>query len=482
MPESPASPSFDARLLDSMIAGHLARAVPRYERLWSYYRNPTSERTAEPAQAAGLPARLRGEGDTHERPRRERVIENDIAWRIHAMVDFMFGRAVSVQSMADDPARARTLGEFLRAVFHVNGGVRFFQDLALLGNVYGFVDVLVRVAPGRAHPHAAKAGEAGAAQVVLETLEAPRVIPVLNADDYRKLDAYLLHVRQRTHHAPSPSFLARVRDRVLGGGAPPAEGIVERTQVWTPQRLEHYRTRHGAFGAQRKLEASEVNRLGRIPMVHIQNLPQPFFYEGLSEVEPLMGLQDELNTRLSDRANRVTFQSFKMYLGKGIEQFHERPVGPGQMWSTENTDASIEAFGGDAHSPSEEAHISEIREALDKSSGVPPVAAGLLRDRVGNLTSENALRIVMMGLLAKTEKKRVTYGAGLQRLCELILHAADVHGLLPNRPEERRVRIDWPNPLPDSEAQRLRNAQRKLEIGVPREQVLAELGYATSAA
>ena len=56
-------------------------------------------------------------------------------------------------------------------------------------------------------------------------------------------------------------------------------------------------------------------------MIHIQNLPQPFFYAGQSEIEPLIALQDELNTRLSDRANRVTFQSFKMYLGKGIEHF-----------------------------------------------------------------------------------------------------------------------------------------------------------------
>ncbi len=274
-----------------------------------------------------------------------------------------------------------------------------------------------------------------------------------------------------------PNFLSRVRHRVLHGGAVSHRGVVERTQVWTADHFTRYRSQAGAFGTQRVVEESSANRLGRIPVVHIQNLPQPFFYEGLSEVEPLIPLQDELNTRLSDRANRVTFQSFKMYLGKGIEQFTERPVGPGQMWSTDNTEASIEEFGGDAHNPSEEAHIHEIRDALDKTSGVPPVAAGMIRDKVGNLTSENALRIVMMGLLAKTEKKRVTYGAGLERLCELILHAADVYGILPNKPEERLVRLDWPNPLPDSESERLRNAQHKLDLGVPRERVLAELGY-----
>lgn len=75
---------------------------------------------------------------------------------------------------------------------------------------------------------------------------------------------------------------------------------------------------------------------------------------------------------------------------------------------------------------------------------------------------------------------RVTYGAGIERCCDLILHAADVHGLLPNRPEDRRVRIDWPDPFPESRLQQLELAERKLRLGVPKRQVLTELGYAES--
>src|SRR5690606_944669 len=103
-----------------------------------------------------------------------------------------------------------------------------------------------------------------------------------------------------------------------------------------------------------------------LPVVHIQNIAQPFRYEGLGEVEPLIPLQDELNTRLSDRASRVTLQSFKMYLAKGLDGFERAAVGPGQIWSTDNPDAQITAFGGDADSPSERDHIGEVREALDK--------------------------------------------------------------------------------------------------------------------
>ena len=61
------------------------------------------------------------------------------------------------------------------------------------------------------------------------------------------------------------------------------------------------------------------------------HVSQPFAYSGLSEVEPLIPLQDELNTRLSDRASRVTLQCFKMYLAKGIDGFDKFPVAHGWL-------------------------------------------------------------------------------------------------------------------------------------------------------
>jgi Phage portal protein, SPP1 Gp6-like len=474
--------TLDPSLLDLLIDEHQASTEPRLRKLWAYYRNTAGAGGAGQddrlAQTEGLPARLTSSyesGRATQQPGREVVIENDIAWRINTIVSFMFGKPLTIQSTANDPARADLIQRFLRRVFKNNGGARFFQDMGLLGSIYGYVDVLVRVSDSRPDPTTENPEEAG--RFVLETVEAPRAIPLLSPQDYRQLDAYALHQRRRIPQVEQNHFLSRVRNRVLGGSGRRRRSVVEHTQVWTAETYQQFSARPGALGGGRKLIAEDVNRLGRIPVVHIQNLSQPYYYEGLSEVEPMVPLQNELNTRLSDRANRVTFQSFKMYLGKGIESFTERPVGPGQMWSTDNPDASITEFGGDGNSPSEDAHIAEVREAMDKSSTVSPLAAGLLHAKVGNLTSENALRIVMMGLLAKIDKKRLTYGHGIERVCELLLHAADVHGVLPNRPEERGVRLDWAEPLPDTDSQLLRNALMKIEVGVPRRQVLTELGY-----
>jgi hypothetical protein len=192
-------------------------------------------------------------------------------------------------------------------------------------------------------------------------------------------------------------------------------------------------------------------------------------------VEPLVPLQDELNIRLSDRASRITMQSFKMYLGKGIDGFVNMPVAPGRMWATENENANVIEFGGDAHAPSEDAHISDMREALDKTSGVTPIAAGAIKGRIGHLTSAAALRITLQALLSKTTKKRAMYGAGIEQICELALAWLDRSGAFPNAPDERRVELNWPSPLPENRLETLGEAEAKLRIGVERGIVLREL-------
>jgi hypothetical protein len=228
----------------------------------------------------------------------------------------------------------------------------------------------------------------------------------------------------------------------------------------------------------RVLVSEGPNPLGAVPVAHIQNLAMPGSYEGAGDVEPLIPLQDELNTRLSDRASRVTYQAFKMYLGKGIEDFLERPIGPGQMWATSNTEATIEEFGSDADSPSEESHIEQIRRAMDKVSGVTPLAAGLIQGNVGHLTSATALKVLLAGVLSRTQRKRLTYGAGIARIAELALTWLDAIGVFRTSSADRRVEVHWPSPLPSDEQQQLQMAREKLQLGVPAERVLAELGYA----
>lgn len=464
-----------------------ARAM-HFGRLWSYYRNDLSplgaglDRSAGrsasdranlrpyvQAQEFGLPARITGRsrlgwgGAAEPEPglaRKEVVIENDIGWRIDTGVHFLAGKAPRIESLAPEAGARRRVEAALDTVWKASGGPALVQEIALLGAVYGFVDLVVRTRP--------PGGPGDEAAVLIEAVEAPRVLPILDESDYRRLRYWVQTFRRQANRlAPSGGALRR----------PPGRAAAETAvlEILGPTWWQRYES--GPDGGPGTLVAEGPNPLGRVPVVHVQNLANPMHYEGTGEVEPLVGLQDELNTRLSDRAGRVTFQSFKMYLGKGIEGFEDRPVAPGRMWSTDNPDASIESFGGDADSPSEEAHIDEIRQAMDKVSGVTPLAAGLLRDAVGNLTSAAALKVVLMGTLARLERKRITYGEGIAETNRLILHALDALGTLRTRPEQRETRIHWPDPLPEDMSRRLADAKAKRDLGVPAETVLDELGY-----
>jgi hypothetical protein len=548
---------------------------PRYRRLWAYCRNPlrvvgatpgsTSDRPYRQAQEWGLPQRITGvrsgasgepfDGEPiDEIARKEVVIENDIGWRIETVVDYLFGKPLVIESAAPDPDRRALIGELLRQILANNGGILLLQQLALLGAVCGFVDVLVKLVIDNAEttapcgigelgqppacqssetheevhadgpgpstegaapvdgasppagpaprteqpdsgldhpPHADTRAASGidsraanlsrlARMVRLEVVEPARALPFLGEMDYRDVVAY-----GQCWEIPGESGC--VRDAASGRKL----GWFERFRRIAIQRSLAMRSRERdstvvvelitATSWSRyendKLVARGENSLGRIPLVHVQNSPVPFEYAGGSDVEPLLPLQDELNTRLSDRASRITLQSFKMYLGKGIEDFTSMPVAPGRMWTSDNDQADVIEFGGDSSCPSEESHISDIREAMDKTSSVTPIAAGAIKGRIGHLTSAAALRITLQALLAKTEKKRTTYGTAIQQMCELALAWLDRAGLFATTPEERRVELNWPSPLPVNEMEKLQEAEAKARLGVPKEVVLRELGY-----
>lgn len=487
MPGQPERKSADADALwgDATLAigEHRRRELPRHEKLWAYYRNPLglvgmsgSDSTSpggwyRQGQEVGLPRRIRGRAGVlplagSEPGRREVVIENDIAWRVQTMVDFMFGRPVRFESLAIDAGTRATVERVIETVWERSGGIAMMQDAALLGHVFGHVDLLLRIDESRLGGSLEDASEA----FTIEPVDPRRGVPLVSAADYRELEGYAVHARRAIKTKPRGP-IGRAIDAFEGiadAERPKAHETI--TEVFAPGVRRVYRDGKRLSSERTTLLADTV------PVVHIQNVSQPFVYGGVGEVEPLVALQDELNTRLSDRANRVTLQSFRMYLAKGLESFDAQSIGPGTVWSTNNPDASIQAFGGDLYNPGEESHIAEIREAMDKVSGVPPLAGGVVRAKLGNLSSANALRVTLMGLIAKTQRKRIGYGRGMERVGQLILRALHESGTLRLPERERGLRTVWPGLVFEDERDQLAAARQKQELGVDRGRVLAELG------
>jgi hypothetical protein len=497
-------PQLEADYVEWLVDEQSVDIQSHFAKLWEYYTNRMIEnnnsgasdkkvnesgRCYVQAQEYGLPPRITG--FTHSAnagifgarsikdvQRKEVVIENDIAWRINAAVDFLFGKPISFVSRAPDSQKRAEIESILKAVFEANGAIGFFQDMAVLGSVYGFVDCLVRPGGEILEQFTSSSSQTLSLKNVLqlaqtiglELIEAPRALPVLEENDYKKIRYYLQHFYQKKNAINrKSSFLARLL--LQGKRSGDSRETIAVTEIISATAWQRYENK--------QLVGEGELPWGFLPAVHIQNIAQPYYYEGLSDVEPLIPLQDELNTRLSDRASRITFQSFKMYLGKGIEGFEDRPISPGRMWYTDNADATIEEFGGDAATPSEDMHIAEIREAMDKASGVTPLVAGVLKNKLGNLTSAVALKLTLMGMLSKTERKRFTYGEGLKKVCKMVLDIFDKANIYRTGRADREIDIIFPSALPENMMEKLKEAEIKKELGVPIEQVLRELGYET---
>ncbi|MEM1424265.1 MAG: hypothetical protein AAGH64_09700 [Planctomycetota bacterium] len=445
--------------LASLLDEHEKRVAPMCERLWGYYANEERVRVdalggvvRERYQAGGLPGRLRRRGAGDDRADTPTVvIENDIAWRVNALVDLAFGELPTVEAEGDDAA---LVGRCVRAAFEASGGDVFLRDVALLGSVHGWVDLVVRTeavferVAGMSRGEIERGGDALAEELAglvrIEAVSPERGVALVSERDYRAIDAYV------------------IRTRVGSGDA-------ER------EVLEVLSDRRRRVFVDGEAESDAANRLGVLPVVHVQHQSVPFRYAGVGEVAGLIALQDELNTRLSDRAHRVTMQSFNMYLAKGLEGVSELAVGPGKVWLTDNPDAAVHAFGGDGHSPSEESHIDELREALDKASGVSPVVLGVVRAKLGHLSSVNALRMTLLGVLTKTRQRRLSYGRGLSACADVVLRTLEGAGALRGG-VKRTVGFRWRDALPTTEEERLRSARSKLELGADADEVLDGLG------
>jgi hypothetical protein len=226
-------------LLELLIEEHRRDRLPALEMLWRYFRNPlepagvtddrpgrttTTPRRYRAGQEVGLPPRLTGEPDPdaplvddRAKPRREVVVENDIGWRIQTMVDFMFGAPLQITSTAPDEARRREIERVIDAVWEASGGIGLLQDAALLGNVFGYVDFVVRLnergligGPTRvARALDAASGTAMANLIKIETIDPRRGVPVLNRDDYRKIDGYVVHFERELNEVQTRRARAR---------------------------------------------------------------------------------------------------------------------------------------------------------------------------------------------------------------------------------------------------------------------------------
>ncbi len=210
------------------------------------------------------------------------------------------------------------------------------------------------------------------------------------------------------------------------------------------------------------------NPYGYIPFIFFANQPIPKSPWGMSDLEPLLGVQDELNRRLStlSRLLEASGNPAAVVSGATQEATANLSVGPGQLWTLENPAARayLLDFLGGGSAGAHLRYIEALYRVFHDLAEMPRIAFGEVS---GGNRSGIALELELQPLTQKVARKQIGWGSMVRRRAWLILdqwrrfghrRIADV--------SEAVLTITWPPLLPQELAQRVAVESQLFDRGI----------------
>lgn len=212
---------------------------------------------------------------------------------------------------------------------------------------------------------------------------------------------------------------------------------------------------------------------GGVPVLWIRNLCIGELF-GRSDLTPLKRLLERYDHISEKELDIVDYYSSPNVVAKGptIQELtgNSIPFGFRRLFAIKETH-DIEYLEWKGDRPDVEKSIEHVRQAIAEISEVPSIAFGKVPTGLSQVSGV-ALKILYGPLLAKTRRKRASYGPILERA---MLFALREDGQV--IPEEQSVSIAWTDPTPVNEVEKWQTANEKEGAGVSIAQTLREAGY-----
>jgi len=359
----------------------------------------------------------------------DNVIVNFARIIVEKSVDFLFGKEIRLEIVEGEETEAEA---WLRAAWEANGWMGFLQRLAIGGSVTGQVFVKLLPPDERTRPYPR-----------LVAVDAGLVDVTWAPDDVERVTAYTIMYpagdrlrRQVIAQGENGQWTIADQERPLSGGS----WVTVKTVAWP-----------WPFA----------------PMVHAQNLPLPNEFWGMSDLgEDVLGLNRALNFLLSHALRIVRYHAHPKTWGRGFRRMDmDLSVDNMIILPSERSELGILTAKGDL-SGAVQVYRAMV-DALLQVARTPEVSLGKV-ENLGNLSGV-ALRVLYEPLLEKTETKRRLYGALVSEVSRRML----VMGGHPSM----RVRVHWPELLPQDPMALRQAAVIDKELGVSTDTLLRKLGY-----
>lgn len=222
------------------------------------------------------------------------------------------------------------------------------------------------------------------------------------------------------------------------------------------------------------------NPYGLIPFVQIKNFPIAGRTRGVGDLDDIIPLNVEINTKKSDVSEIIDYHSAPITLVYGA-RIGNLEKGANKVWGGLPKDAKVENLSLQGDLTASVSYISDVKTSMCEIAGIPETVLGGA-SAISN-TSGVALQYMNLPLIDRTRIKRNNTKEGLERVNKMVLFIALKEGLI-QKPENISMKefvsneVEIPDTLPKDELIELQKIQQEMTMGLEcRHGALERLGH-----
>jgi hypothetical protein len=251
--------------------------------------------------------------------------------------------------------------------------------------------------------------------------------------------------------------------------------------LYYPDHVERYTTRAPQKGA--TLNASAFESAGEdvatdsMAVAHFPN--RAYSRYGISELKPVLPLQDALNKSVIDMLVASEYQAFRQRWITGVEpdldadgrpQGFNASHGPGEFLTLPGENAKVGDFAQTDMTPFHDL-VDSFRAECARVSGIPPYY--FFADGGGGTPSGESLKTMEVRFTRKGQRQQRCFGKGWENATVAALVATDEV----DSSDGLDLNAVWDGANARSESEKMDVLVKKQAIGVPNSQLQKEAGY-----
>ena len=344
--------------------------------------------------------------------------------------------------------REKTESDFLNQVWESNDRETLITELGQTKAITGEAWVKVQYESAEDLDGSDPFEEYPNGRIRLSVLPTQFVFPRFNNHDKNKLESLLIMYPIRTEKETGLLFKRTVDTTVVY------------KEFWTSKEIIVYEGKE------------EVDRMenpyGFIPFVQIKNFPIAGRTRGQGDLDDIIPLNVELNTKKSDISEVIDYHSAPITLVYGA-RIGNLEKGANKVWGGLQKDAKVENLGLQGDLVASSNYTADVKTAMCEIAGIPETVLGGA-SAISN-TSGVALQYINLPLIERTRVKRHCTQNGLQRVNKMILFLGLYHGLI-EKPDDISMKdflwneVDLPDTLPKDELIELNKIQQEMTLGL----------------